>query len=88
MQNLPLWMENWKKKYTWTKAVFLKYRRAVGSQLYLSVTSQPDNASTNIQFLQDWKPPPTVIGMKYNILGLCVILKNDASGNRLRLKLN
>lgn len=86
MQNLPLWMENWKKKYRWTKAVFLKYRRAIGSQLYLSVTSQPDNASTNIQFLQDELKAPT--HSDWNEIQHIMRYLKDASGNRLRLKLN
>lgn len=66
--------------------MFLKYRRAIGSQLYLSVTSQPDNVSTNIQFLQDELKALT--HSDWNEIQHIMRYLKDASGNRLRLKLN
>lgn len=65
--------------------MFSKYRRAVGSQLYLSVTSQPDNASANIQFLQDDLKAPT--HSDWNEIQHIMRYLKDDSCNRLRLKL-
>lgn len=75
-----------KEKIHMDQSSVFKIQKSCWITFVLSVTSQPDNASANIQFLQDELKAPT--HSDWNEIQHIMRYLKDASGNGLRLKLN